>query len=68
MVRKFPRQICDGKLKIVGYRETGSGNREILRDKTNQIPGRFETDTKITRDATGKIVGFHHNQLFRLLK
>ena len=45
-----------------------SGNREVLRDKNNRIVGRYETDTKITRDATGKITGRGSNQLLRLLK
>lgn len=59
--------IRDGKSEIIGYRETGS-NREILRDKNNRIVGRFETDTKITRDASGKITGRGSNQLLRLLQ
>jgi hypothetical protein len=60
--------IRDGKSAIIGYRETGSGNREILRDKNNRIVGRFETDTKVTRDASGTITGRGSNQLLRLLK
>jgi hypothetical protein len=60
--------IRDGKSEIIGYRETGSGNREILRDKNGRILGRFETDTKVTRDASGTITGRGSNQLFRLLK
>ena len=60
--------IRNGKLEIIGYRETGSGNREVLRDKTGQIFGRFETDTKVTRDVHGKITGRGSNQLLRLLK
>ena len=60
--------IRNGKLEIIAYRETGSGNREILRDKTGQILGRYETDTKVTRDASGKITGRGSNQLLRLLK
>lgn len=60
--------IRDGQSKIIGYRETGSGNREILRDKTGRILGRFETDTGITRTADGKIVGRGSSQLLRLLK
>ena len=60
--------IRNGKLEIIGYRETGSGNREILRSQTGQILGRFETDTRITREATGKIIGRGSNQLLRLLK
>lgn len=60
--------IRDGQSKVIGYRETGSGNREILRDNGGQIVGRFETDTRITRDASGKITGRGSNQLLRLLK
>lgn len=60
--------IRNGKSEISGYRETGSGNREVLRDKNNRIVGRFETDTRITRDASGKITGRGSNQLLRLLK
>jgi hypothetical protein len=60
--------IRDGQSKIIGYRETVSGNREILRDKTGRILGRFEQDTGITRDATGKITGRGSNQLLRLLR
>jgi len=60
--------IRNGKSEIIGYRETGSGNREILRDKNSRIVGRFETDTGITRDASGKIIGRNSNQLLRLLK
>ena len=60
--------IRNGKLEIIGYRETGSGNREILRDKNGRILGRFESDTVITRDASGKIIGRGSNQLLRLLK
>jgi hypothetical protein len=58
----------NAKLEIIGYRETGSGNREVLRDKAGGILGRFETDTGVTRDARGKIIGRGSNQLFRLLK
>jgi hypothetical protein len=60
--------IRNGKLEIIGYLETGSGNREILRDKNGQILGRYETDTKVTRDASGNITGRGSNQLLRLLK
>jgi len=60
--------IRNGKSEIIGYRETGSGNREILRDKTGRILGRFETDTGVTRDASGKIIGRGSNQLLRLLR
>lgn len=60
--------IRNGKLEIVGYRETGSGNREILRDENGRILGRFETDTGITRDGSGKIIGYGQNQLLKLLK
>ncbi|MGO8928338.1 MAG: hypothetical protein ACLQU3_15835 [Limisphaerales bacterium] len=60
--------IRNGKLEIIGYRETGSGNREVLRDKTGQILGRFETDTGVTRAASGKITGRGSNQLLWLLK
>ena len=60
--------IRNGKLEIIGYRETGSCNRDVLRDKTGRILGRFETDTRITRDASGKITGRGSNQLLRLLK
>ncbi len=60
--------IRNGKSEIIGYRETGAGNREILLDKNNRIVGRFETDTRITRDASGKIIGRGSNQLLRLLK
>jgi hypothetical protein len=59
--------IRNGKLEIIGYRETGSGNREVLRDKTSRILGRYETDTGITRAADGEIVGRGSNQLLRLL-
>ena len=60
--------IRNGKSEIIGYRETGSSNREILRDKNGRILGRFETDTGVTRDNSGKIVGRGSNQLFGLLK
>jgi len=60
--------IRNGKSEIVGYLETGSGNREILRDKDTRIVGRYETDTGITREASGKITGRGSNQLLRLLK
>ena len=60
--------IRNGKLEIIGYRETGSGNREILRDKSGRILGRFETETGVTRTADGKISGRGSNQLLRLLK
>ncbi len=60
--------IRDGQSKIIGCRETGSGKREILRDKTGRILGRFETDTGVTRAADGKIIGRGSNQLLRLLK
>jgi len=58
----------NGKSEIIGYRETGSGNREVLRDKNSRIVGRFGTDTEITRDASGKITSRGSNQLLRLLK
>jgi hypothetical protein len=60
--------IHNGKSEIIGYRETGSGNREVLRDKAGQLLGRFETDVGVTRVADGKITGRGSNQLFRLLK
>jgi len=60
--------IRDGKLKIIAYHETPSPTREILRDRTGRILGRFETDTGVTRDSTGKIIGRGENQLLRLLK
>ena len=60
--------IRNGKSEIVGYLETDSGNREILRSQTGKILGRFEPDTEITRDASGKIIGRGSNQLLRLLK
>ena len=60
--------IRNSRLKIIGYRETGSGNREAHRDKSGRILGRFETDTSVTRDASGKIIGRGPNQLLRLLK
>lgn len=60
--------IRDGHLKIIGYVETGSGNREILRDKKGRILGRFETDTGVTRSADGKITGRGQSQLLKLLK
>lgn len=62
------KTIRNGRLEIVGYRETGSGNREVLRDKTGRILGRFETGTGVTRDASGRITGRGSNQLLRLLK
>jgi len=60
--------IRNGKLEIIGYRETLSPTREILRDRTGRILGRFECDTSVTRSANGKIVGYGANQLFRFLK
>ena len=60
--------IRNGKSEIIGYRETGSGNREILRDKSGRILGRYEADTGVTRDASGKFTGRGSNQLLRLLK
>jgi hypothetical protein len=60
--------IRNGKLEIIGHRETGSGNREVLRDKSGRMLGRFESDTKVTREASGKIIGRRSNQLLRLLK
>ena len=60
--------IRNGKSEIIGYRETGSGSREVLRDKTGRILGRFETDTGVTREASGKIIGYGQNQLLKLLK
>ena len=59
--------IRNGKLEIIGYREAWSDTREILRDKTGRILGRFESDTGVTRDGHGKIVGRGGNQLLRLL-
>jgi hypothetical protein len=43
-------------------------NREVLQDKAGQVLGRFEFDTGVTREASGKIIGRGSNQLFRLLK
>lgn len=60
--------IRKGKLEIIACPETGSGKREILHDKNSQILGRFETDTGVTRDHTGKIVGRGSNQLLKLLR
>ena len=58
----------NGKLEIIGYRETGLGNRETLRDKAGRILGGFETDTGIKREASGYIIGYGQNQLLKLLK
>lgn len=58
--------IRDGNGKIIGYKET-SGNRETLRSTDGEILGRYETDNKITRDSSGKIIGRDSNQLERLL-
>jgi hypothetical protein len=41
---------------------------EFLRGKTGRILGRFEKDTGVTREATGKIIGYGQNQLLKLLK
>ncbi len=60
--------IRNRKLEIIDSRETGSGNREVLRDKAGRILGRFENDTGITRDARGKIIGRGSSQFLRLLK
>jgi hypothetical protein len=60
--------IRNGKSEIVGYHDKWSDTREILRDKTGKRLGVFESDTKVTRDATGKIIGRGENQLFQLLK
>jgi hypothetical protein len=60
--------IRDGNSKIIGYHEKWSATREILRDKSGKRLGVFEADTKVTRDAVGKIVGRGENQLLRLLK
>ena len=60
--------IRNGKSEIIGYLETGSGNREILRDKNGNILERSETNTGVTRTADGKIIGRGSNQLLRLLK
>jgi hypothetical protein len=60
--------IRNGKLKIIAYHETSSPTREILRDKTGRILGRFESDTGVTRDNGGKIIGYSQNQLLKLLK
>jgi hypothetical protein len=60
--------IRDGKSKIIAYHETFSPTREILRDRTGRILGRYESDTGVTRNANGKIVGRGSNQLFKLLK
>ena len=60
--------IRNGNLEIIGYRETDSVNREILRDKNGRILARFETDTGVTRTADGKIIGRGSNQLLRVLK
>jgi DNA invertase Pin-like site-specific DNA recombinase len=61
-------EIRDGKMKIIAYHEIFSPTREILRDRTGQILGRFESDTGVTRDVSGKIIGRGSNQLLRLLK
>ena len=62
------KPIRDGKSQIIGYGETSSGNREVLRDKSGRILGRFESDTGVTRDVSGKIIGRGSNQLLKLLK
>ncbi len=35
------KPIRNGKLEIIGYSETGTGNRETLRDKSGRILGRL---------------------------
>jgi hypothetical protein len=60
--------IRNEKQQIIAYHETSSPTREILRDRTNRIIGRFESDTKVTRNASNKIIGYGQNQLLKLLK
>ena len=62
------KPIRDGNSQIIGYYDKWSDTREILRDRTGKRLGIFEADTKITRDATGKIISRGENQLFQLLK
>jgi hypothetical protein len=44
------------------------GSREVLREKSGHIHGRFESNTKVTRDVSGNIRGRGSNRLLRLLK
>ena len=60
--------IRNSRLEIIGYRESGTDNREVLRDKSGRILGRFETDTGVTRASDAKIIGRGSNQLLKLLK
>ena len=40
----------------------------MLREKSGHIHGRFESNTKVTRDVSGNIRGRGSNRLLRLLK
>ncbi len=59
-------EIKNAKLEVIGYREN-CNSREVLRDRNGQLLGVFHRDSKITRDRHGRVIGFHVNQLLRLL-
>ena len=60
--------IRDGKMNIIGYRDSSGTSHEVLRDGKMNIVGRYEKDTGTTRDNKGNIVGYKSNQLFKFLK
>jgi hypothetical protein len=62
----FPAQKCASQGRPDQFM-TPCGCGEVRR-LADQILGRFETDTGITRDASGKIIDCGSNQLLRLPK
>jgi hypothetical protein len=58
--------IRNGKLQVIGYRES-TDSREILWDAHGQQIGVYELATKITRNRHGKVAGLYVNQLLQLL-
>ena len=58
--------IRNGKLQVIGFRQA-HGFLDVLTDKHGQTLGTYNRQSKVTRDRQGKIVGYHVDQLMRLL-
>ena len=53
--------------EIIGWLVRWSDKLEFIADKHGKRLGSYESDTGVTRDAQGKIVGHGGNQSLRLL-
>ena len=60
--------IRNGKQEIIAWIDRWSDKRESVTDKNGKRLGTFETDTGVTKDASGKLVGHRASQLLRFIR